>query len=332
MGPLRDRLSRRDPVARQRQPVRRRRGHARASRRRGVGAGGGRGAARGAPGRSPRSARSPRRGARGRASPPCRHSPARIIRRQRDPEVRKEKEEPRARGRGSGPGGRTRAGLGRSSVRTATCFSQKERRSSRSCRCVTTIAGSYQSMPPRAQTASAKAVSSPGWTPGSARRPTAIAPVDDRHGRNVRLWRRRRGRDPLGVVEEVVELAVAARATVDDAAADAGDPRVGLEPPAARASQSGGATASASRKARSSPRSPRCRRCARRPRCAASRSMSTRAPARRATSADASSEASSTTMTSSGRGICASTEATASPTVAAPFRHGITTDTFTSQA
>ena len=55
----------------------------------------------------------------------------------------------------------------------AICFSQNERNSRRSCRCVTRIAGSYHRRPPRDATASAKAVSSPELDSGNRAAPTA---------------------------------------------------------------------------------------------------------------------------------------------------------------
>ncbi len=112
-----------------------------------------------------------------------------------------------------------------------------------------------------------------------ARRADGVAPVDDRHGRNAALGAGGSAADPFGVVQEVVELTVAARPAVDDPAAHAGDRGIRLEDPA------GLARSSRARRRRPRPgrraarrRSPRFRRCGLRPRCGASR---WRAPARR---------------------------------------------------
>ena len=120
---------------------------------------------------------------------------------------------------------RTRIRPGRSRVERvqkivrpqATCFSQKARKSSRSWRCVTTDRRGRTRAGRRGRaTASAKAVSSPELDSGKRAGPTAsrrytIAIV------GMLRFSPARPADPLGVIEEVVELAEAARPAVDDA-------------------------------------------------------------------------------------------------------------------
>ena len=93
----------------------------------------------------------------------------------------------------------------------------------------------------------------------------------------------------------------------------------------ARASQSLGGTASASRKARSSPEVASIPALRAPPALRRVGFTRTRAPAFRATAADASEEASSTTRTSSGDSLWPSAEPMASATVRAASRQGMIT-------
>ena len=128
----------------------------------------------------------------------------------------------------------------RSSARTRPASPRTRAQSSRSWRWVTAIAGSYQSRPAAARDGEREDRVLAGVRLGEPDRSDRVAPVHDRHRRDVGL----RGPgcprgDPLRVVQVVVELAVAARAAVDDPAADADDRGVASKARRARASQSG---------------------------------------------------------------------------------------------